>query len=227
MQSKVESLLLSPDFDYLQPYFYNHPYALRCELGIGRGRRYMANARRRAKEIYRILFPHGADAIAFNAWIYDRTDTDEAWKDIGAVGRSPAKEEAYEAKKEAHRVRFLLEYQRNYRHVTVKNLRTYCAPDDPEYENIRRNRVLCYAGDRGFDDLKLLRGQIDSEVNSDVSLVSFENECILSVYDDRGCDVVFADPAHFRAFYPALEPYFLAYDLEEMQNRLRRANQNT
>ena len=113
MQSKVESLLLSPDFDYLQPYFYNHPYALRCELGIGRGRRYMANARRRAKEIYRILFPRGADAIAFNAWIYDRTDTDEAWKDIGAVGRSPAQEEAYEAKQEAHRVRLLLEWRKH------------------------------------------------------------------------------------------------------------------
>ncbi len=223
MPSKIESLLLSPDFDYLQPYFYNHPYALRCELGMGKGRAYMRSARRRAKEIYRILFPHPADAIAFNDYVYDWTDSGEAWADTGEAGHCPAKNNAYAVKKAAHALGFLLEYQTNYRHVSVKNLKTYGEPDDPDYENIWRNRVICYAGDRGFDDLKLLRGQIDSELNSEVSLVSFENECILSVYDDRGCDVVFADPAHFRAFYPALEPYFLAYDREEMQNRLHKA----
>ena len=31
MSRKVEELILSRDFDYLQPYFYNNPYALRCE----------------------------------------------------------------------------------------------------------------------------------------------------------------------------------------------------
>ena len=35
MSSKVEEQILSREFDYLQPYFYQNPYALRCELGIG------------------------------------------------------------------------------------------------------------------------------------------------------------------------------------------------
>lgn len=220
MQSKVESLLLRPDFDYLQPYFYSNPYALRCELGMGKGRAYLRNARRRAKEIYRILFPHGADAIAFNDYVYDWTDSGEAWVDTGGVGHSLRQFLRFNVQEKKRALRFLLESQAKYRHAAVKNLRTYCDPDDPDYENIRRSRVICYADGRGFDDLKLLRRQIDSELNSEVSLVSFENECILSVYDDRGCDIVFADPAKFRAFYPLLEPYFLSYDLEEMRRRL-------
>ena len=54
----------------------------------------------------------------------------------------------------------------------------------------------------------------------EISLVSFANECILSVYDDRGCDIVFAVPEKLREFYPLLEPFFLAYDAEEMKKRL-------
>lgn len=64
MSSKVEELILSRDFDYLQPYFCNNPYALRCELGIGdTTEEYMRQAWQRANAIYDLLFPHGADAI--------------------------------------------------------------------------------------------------------------------------------------------------------------------
>ena len=31
--SLVEERICSREFSYLQPYFYNNPYALRCELG--------------------------------------------------------------------------------------------------------------------------------------------------------------------------------------------------
>ena len=68
-KSIVEQMICSSDFSYLQPYFYRHPYALRCELGVGEDQ-YMENAKRRAMEIYQILFPDGADAIIFNYWIY-------------------------------------------------------------------------------------------------------------------------------------------------------------
>ena len=67
----IEKLILDRDFVYLQPYFYNNPFALRCELGIGRGKEYEKTAKRRAEEIYGILFPKGADAVIFNYWIYD------------------------------------------------------------------------------------------------------------------------------------------------------------
>jgi hypothetical protein len=68
MSTKIETMILDSAFDYLQPYFYNNPYALRCELGIGdTSEEYMRQARIRAAEIYRILFPSKADAIIFNS----------------------------------------------------------------------------------------------------------------------------------------------------------------
>ena len=44
---------------------------------------------------------------------------------------------------------------------------------------------------------------------------------MFSVCDDRGCDVVVADPDRFRAFYPLPEPFFLDYDRAEMARRYR------
>ena len=72
--SKIENLICD-----LQPYFYNNPHALRCELGIG-DEDYMENAKQRAEEIYGILFPEGADAIIFNYRIFDYSESGEAKK---------------------------------------------------------------------------------------------------------------------------------------------------
>lgn len=217
MKSKIEQWILDPAFDYLQPYFYQNPFALRCELGVGDDAEdYLRAAHARAEAIYRILFPRGADAVIFNQWIYDWSDSGAA---ESAMWSDAAAEVTRRVEEERRALRFLLEMQMKYRHVAVKNLKTYLEPDDPDFANVRRNRIVCFRDGAGFDDLALLRGQIDSEQNQDVSLVSFEHECILSVYDDRGCDVVFADAAHLRAQYDALRPYFLAYDLEEMEKR--------
>lgn len=83
MKSTIEKLILDQSFDYLQPYFYSNPYALRCELGIGNTtEEYMKNARERAASIYHILFPQKADAILFNYWMYDWSDTGDAEKDL-------------------------------------------------------------------------------------------------------------------------------------------------
>ena len=217
MKHKIEEMLLSPRFDYLQPYFYSNPYALRCELGIGTGEDYLANARARASEIHRILFPHGADAIIFSAWIYDWTDTGPAEE---ALYAQPEDIIAARIEKEMDSLRFLSECQMKYRHVSVKNLKTYCAPDDPDSESVRRNRMICYSDGKDFDDAALIGKQLADDNDLEIGLVSFENECILSVYDDRGCDVVFADAEYLRRFYPLLKPFFLAYDLEEMERRL-------
>lgn len=216
-RSKVEEMLLNPSFDYLQPYFYTNRYALRCELGIGNDTvEYMDNARLRAKQIYEILFPDGADAIAFNYWMYD-------WSDSG-----DAEEKQYDApvevierrvKSEMRALRFLSEKIMKYRHTCVRGLKTYADPSDPDYQTTRRNRIICYSDGIGFDDIALINGQINSEDNSEVSLVSTKNECIMSVYDDRGCDIVFATYERMSAFYPFLKPFFLPYDLEEMERR--------
>ena len=220
MSSKIETMILDSTFDYLQPYFYNNPYALRCELGIGDTNEvYMKQARKRALEIYRILFPNKADAIVFNQWIYDWSDSGSAEKE--EYGDNASEMIESQLSNETRALRFLLENMMNYRHVSVKGLKTY---DDPAEDAVRRNRIVCYADNIGFDDLALIEKQIADENNSEVSLVSFENECILSVYDDRGCDIVFSTYEKMREFYHLLEPFFLKYDYETMKKRFEQEN---
>ena len=215
MSSKIETMILDSTFDYLQPYFYNNPYALRCELGIGdTSEEYMRQARIRAAEIYRMLFPSKADAIIFNQWIYDWSDSGNAEKE--EYGENVNEMIENQLSNETRALRFLLENMMNYRHVSVKGLKTY---DDPADDAVRRNRIVCYADNIGFDDLALIEKQIADENNLEVSLVSFENECILSVYDDRGCDIVFSTHEKMQEFYHLLEPFFLKYDCEIMKKR--------
>ena len=220
--SKVEEQILSREFDYLHPYFYNNPYALRCELGIGNTtEEYMRQARQRANAIYDLLFPHGADAIIFNYWINDWSDSGEA------EGKAWGSEEVAAGivdrriQVESDSLRFLSEYMMKYRHVAVKELKTYDEPGDPDYDSRRRHRIVCYSDGLGFDDRGLIEKQISDIDSPEISLISFENECIFSVYDDRGCDIVFMTYNKMKAFYSALRPYFLEYDLTEMEKRLQ------
>ena len=44
--SKIEKLITDVSFLYKEPWFYNHPFAIRCELGIGDTKReYLKNAK--------------------------------------------------------------------------------------------------------------------------------------------------------------------------------------
>lgn len=217
--SIVQEKICSRDFSYLQPYFYNNPHALRCELGQGDDHEaYMATALSRALEIYDILFPNGADAIFFNFWLHDFCDTGPAEQD----SCEETMEEAigYSLEFETKKLRFLLENQFRYRHVTVRDLPTYDESGDPDYGLNRRCRVVCFSDGRGFDHETLLKHEIFWE-GFEVSFVSFENECIYSVYDDRGCDIVFMTREKLREFYHRLQPYFLDYDRDEMEKRFQ------
>lgn len=212
--SIVEERILNRDFPYLHPYFYNHPYALRCELGMGSDEEYINIANGRALEIYNILFPSGADAIIFNHWLYDYCDSGDAESQTFYVDDSCEEAYAYRLKNEFKKLAFLSEQQFKYRHDTVRNLPTYDDSDDCE----RRNRVICYSDGIGFDYHHLIAQEIDGN-GHEVSFVSFEHECIYSVYDDRGCDIVFMTLEKLREFYAKLQPYFLKYDVEEMEKR--------
>ena len=219
-KSIVEQMIMSQDFPYLQPYFYNHPYALRCELGIGdTTEEYMDNAKKRALEIYDILFPNGADAIIFNHWMCDDCDSGEAEYHNHDAEESFDEIVAWSLECAVTKLRFLLENQFRYRHVTVRNLPTYDQPGDELYELQRRNRVICYSDGIGFDYQHLIEQEFDWNKGHEVSFVSFENECIFSVYDDRGCDVVFMTHEKLKEFYIKLQPYFLEHDIDEMKKR--------
>ena len=213
--SQIETLLLSRGFPYAQPWFYRHPWALRCELGRGKSRSaFRRRARERAEAIYRVLFPHPAEAVIFDYRLEDWSTTGPALTEA----RDLSLEEAARLlnaniRFEMTQLRFLETMQSRYRHVAVRDL-----PFDGA-EGVRRHRIVCYGDQLGFDDLGLLRRQLQDE-GLDIGLVSFTNECILSIYDDRGCDVVFASHEKLAEFYPRLEPYFLDYDRLEMERRL-------
>lgn len=218
MPGKIEKLILSNEFQYLQPYFYTNPFALRCELGAGEGEAFRASARRRANEIHDILMPGGADAIIFNYYICDYADSGEAWTESLGKREAAFDKELYIAQEYAS-LSFLFDNLIKYRHVQIKNLRLG-DPEDEEAGVLRRSRIICYSDGKGFDEAKLIDMMI-ADCPFEIGLVSFENECILSVYDDRGCDVTFATRAKMRKFYERLKPYFLACDAEEMEKRFR------
>ena len=218
--SIVEKRICSNDFQYLQPYFYNNPYALRCELGIGdTSEEYMENAKRRATEIYHILFPNGADAIFFNYWLYDYCDSGDAEKHAYGSDFDPEGIIENRLEFEKEKLRFLSYYQLNYRHVTVRNLDTYDDPDDIDFDRQQRNRIVCFSDSIEFDYQHLNNQEIEVVNGHEVSFVSFEHECIFSIYDDRGCDIVFMTHDKMKEFYNELQPYFLEYDVEEMAKR--------
>ncbi len=219
-KSIVEEMICSKDFSYLNPYFYHNPYALRCELGIGTtDEEYLDTAEQRAMDIYRILFPRGADAIIFNYWLYDYCDSGEA--ESLQFDANDDMEGIIENRiqSEAEQLRFLSNYQLKYRHFTVRDLATYDEPSDFDYGRQRRNRVVCYSDGVGFDYRNLIFSQIHGIHAHDVGFVSFKNECIFSIYDDRGCDIVFMTHNKLKEFYHKIQPYFLEYDVEEMKKR--------
>ena len=178
----------------------------------------MTNAIDRALAIYRTLFPDGADAIIFNHWMCDYCDCSDAEEDCFGEEDDLLGVIENRIESEMKKLRFLSECQMKYRHFTVRNVKTYDEPGDEAYELNHRNRVVCYSDGKGFDYLTLLKQEIEEE-GHEVSFVSFANECIFSVYDDRGCDVVFMTREKMREFYHQLQPYFLEYDVQEMEKR--------
>ena len=65
---------------------------------------------------------------------------------------------------------------------------------------------------------RIIKNQIENQYSPLVSFVSFDNQFIFSVYDDRGCDIVFFSEDKYKEFYDKLEPYFLDYDRTTMKN---------
>lgn len=213
--SKIEEKILDRDFSYLSPYFYNNKWALRCELGIGDKEEFAVSAKKRAAEIFNILFPNGADAVIFNYWINDFSEVAKGYvEDFDDDMLQKWLEWLIE--QENDQLRLLFEYQSKYRHTVLKSLETYDEDDMPI-----RNRIVCYSDGKGFDSDGIIERQIDENFDNDMSFVSFENECILSIYDSRGCDIVFATQEKMKEFYHTLEPYFLDYDRAEMERRYK------
>ncbi|MCR5809752.1 MAG: DUF3885 domain-containing protein [Clostridiales bacterium] len=213
---KIEQKLLDPEFDYFPPFFYRHPLSYRLELSLGTKR----SALRRARQVFDILFSGAPDAIVFN---YRLTDLSES---------GGPEEESFDHPGEAESVHrgyvrgvkrlteFLLANQLKYRHAVVRGTSSVFTEEDGVVLN---NRVICWSDGRGFDNEKLIKLCVDDRFNPDIGFVSFENECVMLIYDDRGCDIVFADEACFLKLYEKLEQYFLEHDRALMEKRREEA----
>ena len=202
--SQIERMITDRAFAYHRPWFYNHPYALRCELGVGKSTRaYLHNARQRAFAIFDLLFPRLPDAIFFDYYVIDYS----SWVDEIDVRRT-----LRGVKKE---LQFLSAHS-DYESTVLFNI----PRDEGERETtLQKNRIICYPGERY--PYKKRISECFSWTNRTIHFVSFENECIMSIYDDRGCDIVFATKEKMQAFFGKLEPYVLAYDMEEMKKRIK------
>jgi hypothetical protein len=213
--SKIEKLLLDKDFQYLPPFFLRHELSLRCGLSLGTKR----SALRRSREIFKLLFDGAPDAIAFNYWLTDFSESGgPACEAFDRPGEAESIHSGY--LNDVKRItEFLLDNQLKYRHTVVRGTPSVLNEEDGLVLN---NRVICYSDGKAFDNEKLIKLCVDDRFDPCIVFVSFENECLLLIYDDRGCDIVFADEGKFLEFYPKLEPFFLDHDREMMGERYKR-----
>ncbi len=186
--SNVIEQILDCSFLYLQPWFYNNKLALRCELGIGDGKEYMKNAVFRAIQIANILFENKKiDAAFYHRYFYN---------------------DGY--------VCDTADFTLNDDKIVELDKSLFCDSDEFDEDLTAINRHISYNID--FSTLEsILKSQIECQINPLVSFVSIDNECIFSVYDDRGCDIVFFSVEKYKEFYLKLEQYFLDYDRKKMR----------
>ncbi len=184
----VSKQLLDGSFLYLQPWFYNNKLALRCELGIGEGKEYTDNAFHRAINIANILFENEKIDAAFYHQYFDSN------------GRACD----------------TIDFTLNIDAIVILDRCSLIRLEEIDDDISAVKRYISY--DIDFITLEsILKSQIECQVNPLVSFVSFDNQFIFSIYDDRGCDIVFYNDEKFKEFYLKLEPYFLDHDREKMR----------
>ena len=184
----ISKQILDGSFLYQQPWFYNNKLALRCELGIGEDKEYMDNAFRRAINIANILFDNKRIDAAFYHRYFDKDGY------------------AYDGAGFVLNIDEIVELDRSM----LLDLQEI----DDDTSAVKR--YISYNIDFVTFE-SILKSQIECQLNPLMSFVSFDNQCIFSVYDDRGCDIVFFDVEKYKEFYIKLEQYFLDYDRETMR----------
>lgn len=179
--------IINSTFDYSQPWFYRNKLALRCELGIGQGKEYFDNALKRAMKIANILFENKKIDAAF----YVEYFIDGKACEVGSFDIN---------------IDEVIDLDMNILHGM--------GMIDEDIETAKR--YISY--DIDFAVLEgIIKNQIENQHSPLVSFVSFDNQFIFSVYDDRGCDIVFFCEDKYVEFYPKLKDYFLDYDREKMK----------
>lgn len=125
--------------------------------------------------------------------------------------------------------RKLLVYQK-YVHRQVRNrlrheLLTYVRPEIEDSLTLERFTLKCQLQDIRLRPLlhaicqedfyapnQILKGKLGYEIY----LMNLSKKMIFHLYDDRGCDLIAAEPEHLRPVYEGLQHWLLDYDRPQM-----------
>ncbi|MGX9292388.1 DUF3885 domain-containing protein [Bacillus sp. A015] len=200
LKNNFPDLLLTPSL------FYQWPFGLRFEVAdwsIEKEADVLEKAGDRAFEIVKYAF-HPGDDILLVTDVYTK--------------------HAHELTK-----RKLLVYQK-YVHRQVRNrLRheplTYVRPELEEALKLERFTLNCQLQDIRLRPLlhamcqedfyapnQIMKGKLDYEIY----LINLSKQMIFHLYDDRGCDLIAADPERLRPVYEGLPHWLLDYDRAQM-----------
>ena len=197
--SNVERKINDNTFLYQKPWFYNNKLSLRCELGIGKETVYLENAVNRALDILNILFKGDIIDCVF---LDEYTIEDDINDNVIFVNDEVDQPDINEYFNFDKTIDLNITNNNNELYENVVSLKRHFT------YNIDKTKIET-----------IITKQILNEAHV-YHFVSFKNNFIYSIYDDRGCDIVFFDEEKYKEFYFKLEKYFLDYDRESMKNTL-------
>lgn len=202
-ENEMIKRLMDAQFGYERPWFYSNALALRCDLGRSRFRR---ESYKRALKIFKELFGSGVDFVFIDHFVYDIS---RDWQNVEFISESLGTDD--------NRVAKILFGLQGFPHATVEDIPV----DKATYSEdlLKVNRCIAKTTGQKLDYKKYIKYNLSGE-SPEVHFVSLENDCIYSIYDNRGADIVFFSKDRYKKFFSILQPYLSAYDLEEMKNRL-------
>lgn len=188
MNFKIEKLLDDPNFSYGEELPFAHIFALHCKPGFGKDETCTARRRTGIKRIYDAVFQNGVDAVFFDRFRYHCKDLQE------------------KKRKEASSAKRLQKWKR-YPHKTFKKI---CEDFD---ENWSVDRAVFFFN--GSENIDFFEFMLANGVKEPIHLVSFQNECIFSLYAEE-IELVFATKTKYVEFFEKLEKRLIARHLKRM-----------
>ena len=199
---KIEKLIYDRRLKFEELSYEKHPYSMRCSLiNDNDNRLYLKNAFKRGKEICSLLCPEGADAFLFH---YNAPDVFNEFSEI-EIAEYKDKYISKIAKDAEMNVTTLYSLIKNFNGELIRNLEV---KDNDSYM-LRRHRIICHPNEKK-DTEKVISALIgDNYPNcfSDIGLVSFENECLITFDGYVSCGIIFFDEFCYQENYEKLSKF--------------------
>ena len=202
----IKKIISNKNLSYQLPWFYNNKLALRCELGQGdEQEEFIMSAEKRALKIFDVLFDGNVDLVFFDHEIFDYS---RDWGDGDFLSLA-----SMDFTYEKNISKLMHEFQ-DFPHQTIENIKF-----DPRFTEdgvIKINRCIAEISGKQVDYKKYVKSIINAKLFP-IHFVSYKNQCIYSIYDSRGLDIVFFSKEKYREFFVKLNEFLFEYDLPQMQ----------